>query len=75
LEKASAIAAKIEFLALTEVALNSGQILNMAQLDDAYECIRRENNVKSGSISRKSIKELIQREISSAEFHKQSQVN
>jgi len=75
LEKASKIAAKIKFLMLTEVALNSSQILKMAQLEDAYECICHENNVKSGSISQKSIKELIQREILSAEFHKQSQVN
>ena len=40
-----------------------------------YECLRRENNVQLGSVSRKSIKELIQREIEGVEFHKQRQVN
>ena len=74
-EKTSEIAAKIEFLTLVETVLNDGQIVNMAQLEEAYECIRRENNVQLGSVSRKSIKELIQREIEGVEFHKQRQVN
>ena len=74
-EKNSEIAAKIEFLTLVEIVLNDGQIVNMAQLEEAYECIRRENNVQLGSVSRKSIKELIQREIESVEFHKQRKFN
>ena len=48
-EKTSEIAA--------EIVLNGGQIVNMAQLEEAYECICRENNVKLGPESRKSIKE------------------
>ena len=43
----------------------------MAQLEEAYECIHRENNVQLGSVSRKSVKELIQQ----GKFHKQRQVN
>lgn len=74
-EKNSEIAAKIEFLTLTEIVLNGGQIVNMAQLEEAYESICRENNVQLGSVSRKSIRELIQREIEGVEFHKQRQVN
>lgn len=70
----SEIAAKIEFLTLTEIVLNGGQTVNMAQLEEAYECICCENNVQLGSVSRKSIKELIQRKIG-VEFHKQRQVN
>ena len=74
-EKTSEIAAKIEFLTLTKIVLNGRQSVNMAQLEDAYECIRRENNVQLGSVSRKFIKELIQREIEGVECQKQRQVN
>lgn len=74
-EETSEIAAKIEFLTMTETALNSGEIMNMAQLQDAFECICRENNVQSKSWNRKSIKELIQREVEGVEFHKPKRVN
>ena len=60
---------------MTETALNSGEIMNMAQLQDAFECICRENNVQSKSWNRKSIKELIQREVEGVEFHKPKRVN
>lgn len=53
-EKTSEIAAKIEFLTLTEIILNGSQIVNMAQLEETYECIRRENNIQLGSESLKS---------------------
>lgn len=74
-EKTSEIAAKIEFLTMTEIALNSGRVINMAQLQEAFESIRRENNVRSKQWSRKSIKELIQREKEEVEFHKPKRVN
>ncbi|CAH3151769.1 unnamed protein product, partial [Porites lobata] len=74
-EETSEIAAKIEFVTMTETALNSGEIMNMAQLQDAFECICRENNVQSKSWNRKSIKELIQREVEGVEFHKPKRVN
>ena len=36
---ASEIAAKIEFLTMTDMVLKSGKIMNMLQLHAAYECI------------------------------------
>ena len=35
----SETAAKLEFLNLTQAALNSGEILNMAQLEQAFDSI------------------------------------
>ena len=74
-EHASLIAAKIEFLAMAEIALNNGNVLNMAQLQDAFGTICGENNVSSSLWSRRSVKELIQREIHGVEVHKPTRVN
>ena len=40
----SETAAKLEFLNLTQAALDSGEILNMAQLEQAFDSISNENN-------------------------------
>ena len=40
----SETAAKLEFLNLTQAALDSGEILNMAQLEQAFDSISKENN-------------------------------
>ena len=72
---ASAVAAKLEFLTMTEVALKSGKILTMARLQSAYESICEENNLKSYGSHRKAIKELITQEINGVEFHRPKQVN
>ena len=40
----SETAAKLEFLNLTQAALNSGEILNMAQLEQAFDSISNESN-------------------------------
>lgn len=45
-EHTSVIAARIEFIAATEAALKGGNIITMAELQDAYENISRENNVQ-----------------------------
>ena len=55
-EHTSLIAAKIEFLAMTEIALNNGNVLNMAPLQDDFGTICGENNVSSSSWSRRSVK-------------------
>ena len=60
---------------MTEIALNNGNVLNMAQLQNAFGTICEENNVSSSSWSRRSVKELIQREIHGVEFHKPTRVN
>lgn len=75
IEQASEVAAKIEFVTMTEMALKSGKIMNMSQLQAAYDTISQENNVKGKTCSRKVIKELIQTEIEDVEFHKPKRVN
>ena len=55
-------ATKLEFLNLTQAALDSGEILNMAQLEQAFDSISNENNSPK-TLSRRSVKELIQTEI------------
>lgn len=57
------IASKIEVISMTEIALRSCQIMNMAELQDVFEKISSQNNVKTHPLSRKLIKELIQTEI------------
>ena len=60
---------------MTEDALTSGKIMNMAQLQNAFQSICRENNVQSTSLYRKAIKELIQSELDGVEFHKPNRAN
>ena len=57
------------------MALKSGKIMNMSQLQAAYDTISQENNVKAKTCSRKAIKKLIQAEIEDVEFHKPKRVN
>lgn len=72
---ASEIAAKIEFLTTTELALREGKIATMADLQEAYEKIREANNVADPTCSRKALKQLLQADISGIEFHKAKRVN
>lgn len=75
-EHASITAAKLEFITMTEIALNSGKIINMLELQSAYESICHENNAKIGNnTARKAIKELLKREIKEIEFHRPKRVN
>ena len=60
---------------MAEMALKSGKIMNMSQLQAAYDTISQENNVKAKTCSRKAIKKLIQAEIEDVEFHKPKRVN
>ena len=60
--QASDVAAKIEFVTMAEMALKSGKIMNMSQLQAEYDTISQENNVKAKTCSRKAIKKLIQAE-------------
>ncbi len=72
--KASEIAAKIEFLATTEIALKDANVLIMSQLQADYDSILKENGVENKTCSRKSLKQLIQSEIDEVEFHKPKRV-
>ena len=54
---------------MAEMALKSVKIMNMSQLQAAYDTISQENNVKAKTCSRKAIKKLIQAEIEDVEFH------
>ena len=60
---------------MAEIALKSIKIMNMSQLQAAYDTISQENNVKAKTCSRKAIKKLIQAEIEDVEFHKPKRVN
>ena len=60
IEQAREVASKIEFVTIAEMALKSGNIMNMSQLKAAYDTISQENNVKAKICSRKAIKKLIQ---------------
>ena len=75
IEQAIEVAAKIEFVTMAEMALKSVKIMNMLQLQGAYDTILQENNVKAKTCSRKAIKKLIQAEIEDVEFHKPKRVN
>ena len=72
---AAEIAAKIEFLTTTEIALKSGKVLIMSELQAAYDGILKENGVDNKTCSRKVLKQLIQSEIEEVEFHKSQRVN
>ena len=67
---ADEIAAKIEFLSMSEKALTDGEVLNVATLQEAYESVRSANNVNSPTFSRKTLKQLQLSEIQQIEFHK-----
>ena len=62
IEQASEVAAKIEFVTMAEMALKSGKIMNMSQLQAEYNTISQENNVKAKTCSCKAIKKIIQAE-------------
>ena len=68
IEQAIEVAAKIEFVTMAEMALKSVKIMNMLQLQGAYDTILQENNVKAKTCSRKAIQKLIQAEIEDVEF-------
>ncbi|XP_068707623.1 uncharacterized protein [Montipora foliosa] len=72
---ASEIAAKIEFLTMTETVLHNGKIATMSELQSAFESILEENNVPHASCKRKVLKQLLQKEIPDMEFHKPKRVN
>lgn len=69
------IAAKIEFLTMTEIALHNGKIATMSELQSAFESFLEENNVPDASCKRKVLKQLLQKEIPDTEFHKPKRVN
>ena len=75
IEQACEGAAKIEFVTMAEIALKSIKIMNMSQLQAAYDAISQENNVKAKTCSRKAIKKLIQADIEGVEFRKPKRVN
>ena len=75
IERASEVAAKIEFVTMAEMALKSGKIMNMSQLQATYDTLSKENNVTAKTCNRKATKKLIQAEMEDVEFHKPKHVN
>ena len=74
-QRACIIAAEIEFLSKVDKDLNDGEILTMAELQNAFENIMAENNVDDHSCSRKILKQLIQKKIPGIEFYRPVKVN
>ena len=64
------LAAKVEFLDITENAMREGKPLNMAQLEAEYVSILEANEVNNPSCSRKTVKQMITAEILDVEFHR-----
>ena len=69
------VAAKIEFLTTTEIALKNGNVLIMSDIQAAYDSILKENGIQNKTCSRKLLKQLIERNIDDVEFHKPKRVN
>ena len=69
------IAAKIEFLSMTQMELADGKIISMSDLQTAFENILDANNVSDAACSRKALKQLLLSEIPEIEFHKAKRVN
>jgi hypothetical protein len=71
----SNMAAKVEFIDITESALREGKPLNMAELEETYTNILHENKVPNPSCSRKMLKQLVLTEIPGVEFHRPKRMN
>ena len=69
------IAAKIEFLTMTEKTLREGKIATMSELQASFENILGTNNVADPTYNRKALKQLFQNEIPGIEFHRAKRVN
>ena len=69
------LAAEVEFLDITKMALREGKPLNMAELEAMYISVLRENDVADPSCSRKVLKQLISSEIPEVEFHRPKRMN
>ena len=67
---ASEIAAKIEFLTLTEITSSDVKIVPISQLQAAYKEILNANNVANETMNRKALKQLIKNGIADIEFHR-----
>ena len=64
------VAARVEFLGITEKALREGKPLNMADLEALYIDVLHENDVAIPSWCRKTLKQLISSQIPDVEFHR-----
>lgn len=72
---ATKAAAQIEFISLTLSMLKSGKIVTMSNLQNLYEAILDANNSENPTITRKTLKGLLQHEIPDIEFHKPKRIN
>ena len=71
----SDMAAKIEFIDITESTLREGNPLNIAELEEIYTNILHENDAPNPSCSRKMLKQLVLTEIPDVEFHRPKRMN
>ena len=66
------VAARLEFIDITERALNEGKTLKMAELESLYKSVLQENDVQNPRCSWKSLKRLITNEIANVDFMSQN---
>ena len=69
------VAARVEFLDITEKALREGKPLNMAHLEALYIDVLHKNDVAIPSCCRKTLKQLISSQIPDVEFRSPKRVN
>lgn len=69
------VAAKIEFLTTTEIALKNGNVLIMSDLQAAYDSILKQNGVQNKTCTRKLLKQLIERKTDDVHFQKPKRGN
>ena len=70
---ASEIAAKIEFLTMTELTLKEGRILTMCDLQKAFENILEENNFANPTCNRKVLKRCCRMKYRTSSFTSRSE--
>ena len=69
-DDSAVVAARVEFLDMTEKALREGKPLNMTDLEALYINVLHENDVAIPSCCRKTLKQLILSQIPDVEFHR-----
>ena len=74
-DDSAVVAARVEFLDITEKALRDGKLLSMADLEALYSDVLHENDVAIPSCCRKTLKQLISSQIPDVEFHSSKRVN
>ena len=71
---ASEIAAKIEFLTLTDITLSDGEIVPISQLQASYKEILHANNIANEIMNRKALSNYSKMKLLTSSFIGQSEL-